>query len=95
MPLKRKHAFIFASRNNACGAAGDADSLELTAADPPDFIADLILKTACSPPPSGFRLFCNTFLRTDQECKLVFAGAIRKKRGDRVAGDDLACMGMK
>jgi hypothetical protein len=40
MPLKRKYGYIFASLNNACGAAGDAGSLMLTAADPPDFIAD-------------------------------------------------------
>jgi hypothetical protein len=62
LPLKRKYAFIFASYNNPCGAAGNTGSLELTATDPPDFIADLTLeRQACR--PTGFTFIVDVINR--------------------------------
>jgi hypothetical protein len=42
--LKRKYAFIFASYNNPCGAAGIPGNLMVAAANPPDIIAKFTSK---------------------------------------------------
>jgi hypothetical protein len=49
MPLKRKYAFIFAGYNNPCGAAGKPGNRKVSAANPPDVIANFTSIMASSP----------------------------------------------